>query len=47
MAGLLWALPGLSFHFGLKKADIGALTPQELNAYLGALEDLSRSTGGE
>lgn len=42
MAELLHALPGLSFHFGLTKADLWDLSPAELRSYLDALDELNK-----
>lgn len=42
MAGLgPHALPALTLHFGLKKADLWDLTPIELDGYLALLKEIT------
>lgn len=37
------ALPGLSYHFGIKWQDIVEMPPGELDAYLDQLHDINKA----
>ena len=40
-ARLLHSWPALSFHFGIHPWDLDRLSPFELDAYIGALDDIN------